>query len=434
MVIYLIKDYEIKFENDKEVLYLYIDFNSEFARLDSKNKRKKLKNYIKDYIKRHNINFKGTNVAIMVSGVLIGTIILNRPIDKNKQNIITNQDYIVAISDNDKDFNDNISTKKEEYSLKIENINDDENNKVISNDITQINKNNDYKQQVEVEVKVEEEKIKENVDIEKNPNEFKVDVFRTNGEVLNIHLEEYLVGVVGAEMPASFNIQALKAQAVIARTYALKIIDSGKKLTDNSSTQNFKTNDDLRSMWGSNYNTYYNKVKNAVDSTKGEYLSFNGNYIEAVYHSTSNGKTEDSKYVWGNSFPYLVSVDSQYDSTNKSFLYEITFTNEEVSKKLGQLVNDDTIYNIISRNESGRVENIFIDNILFSGVDVRTKLGLRSTDFDIEKINGGIKITTRGYGHGVGLSQYGANGMANNGYDYKSILLYYYKGVNISYR
>lgn len=439
MVIYLIKDYEIRFENNQEILYLYIDFNSEFARLDSKSKKRKLKKYINDYIKRHKIDFRGTSVAIMVGGILVGTIILNKPINKNISNHV-NKDYVVSIvSENDINFNDIVEDNQLVQSSNIkENIVDEENNEEIKKE----NKSSKLSNVKEVENQTNT--IKDNSDIVSNKDTVKeetidsskiyVSVYRTSGEVLNIELEEYLVGVVAAEMPASFNIEALKAQSVLARTYTLKSIRNGRKLTDNSSTQNYKSNTELEGMWGNNYNTYYNKVKNAVLSTSGEYLSYNGDYIEAVYHSTSNGKTEDSKYVWGNSFPYLISVDSVYDSTNKNFLYEVSFTNEEVSKKLGQSVNEETVYNITSRNESGRVESIFIDNILYSGVDIRTKLGLRSTDFVIEKTDNGIKVTTKGYGHGVGMSQYGANGMANNGYDYKSILLHYYSGVSISHK
>lgn len=426
----LIKDYEIKFENNQEVLYLYIDFNSEFAKLDSKYKKRKLKKYIKDYIKRHNINFRGTTVAIMVSGVMIGTIVLNHPNNSKQSNAILNKDYIVSIVTGydeiindtkglEKKYNDKIDIKSNQGKSVVLNKKNTENNNKNEEKINFDNIKNNNVSDKKIALEEQKEYVK---------------VYRTNGEVLEIELEDYILGVVAAEMPASFDIEALKAQAILARTYTLKAISNGKKITDDSNTQNYKSNNELKSMWGSSYNSYYNKVKDAVNTTKGAYLSYNGNYIEAVYHSTSNGKTENSKNVWGITFPYLVSVDSLYDNTNKSFIYEVTFTNEEVTKKLGQLVNEDTIYNITSRNETNRVENIFIDNIIYSGVELRTKLGLRSTDFDIEKIDNGIMIITRGYGHGVGMSQYGANGMAHNGYDYKSILLHYYKGVTISYR
>ena len=215
-------------------------------------------------------------------------------------------------------------------------------------------------------------------------------------------------------MPASFNIEALKAQAIIARTYTIKALNTGKKLTDTTSTQVYKTDSELKSTWGSNYNTYYNKIKKAVDTTKDLILTYKGILIEAVYHSTSNGKTEDSSNVWKNSFPYLVSVDSPYDITNKNFKTTIFFTYNELSNKLNTTINYDTTFNII-HNESGRVSTITFNDITLTGVEFRSKLGLRSSDFILEKTNEGINITTKGYGHGVGMSQYGANGMANNG-------------------
>ena len=157
------------------------------------------------------------------------------------------------------------------------------------------------------------------------------------------------MGVVGAEMPASFHNQALMAQAIIARTYALKANSKGQILSDNESTQSYKDNDELKSLWGSSYNAYYNKIKGAVISTKGMYLTYNGEYIDAVYHSTSNGKTEDSSNVWGNYFPYLVSVESPYDSLNPSFSQDKTITYQELSTKLNTDINIDTDFFIQSK-------------------------------------------------------------------------------------
>ena len=233
-------------------------------------------------------------------------------------------------------------------------------------------------------------------------------------------------------MPASFNMEALKAQSIVARTYAVNTINKNKRLTDNNSTQNYKSNDELRSMWGSNFNTYYEKVKNAVNSTKGMYLTYNGEIIDAVYHSTSNGYTEDSIYVWGNSKPYLKSVSSIYDNTNKNYLYTLYLSYEDISNKLKNSVDINTEFNILEKSSSGRVVNVEINGITYSGINIRSLLGLRSTDFNIEKTDTGINFITRGYGHGVGMSQYGANGMANHGSNYRDILLHYYTGVSIS--
>jgi len=218
---------------------------------------------------------------------------------------------------------------------------------------------------------------------------------------------------------------------VVSRTYTLKCISIGKTLTDNASTQMYKSKGELQSMWGANFNSYYAKVKQAVDSTKGEYLTYNGTYIDAVYHSTSNGRTEDASNVWGNSYPYLVSVESSYDNTNPSFSISKSFSYSELSSKLGFSVNGDSEFNILGYTSGGRVSSISIDGNIFSGVSFRSMLGLRSADFDIVKNNDGVVITTRGYGHGVGMSQYGANGMGKAGYSYRDILLHYYPGVSL---
>lgn len=454
MVINLINGYEIKKINNKEVLYIYTDYNQEFANTLFKNKNS-VKKSIKKYIKKNKINFKGVLVAIVVGGAVIGTVTLNKP---KKGNIIQNKDNIVAILNDSKIFdeldiqneviNEEGDKKELESSLDQEqsnetihdttqnnieknnninknvynNSNNSNINKSVSNNSNNSNINNSIsREEVKVEVKEEKEVT----------NDIYVTVYRTNGTILNLELEEYIVGVVGAEMPASFNKEALKAQAVVARTYTLKTINSNKKLTDNNSTQNYKSNEELRNLWGSSYNTYYNKVQSAVNETKGEYLVYNGNYIDAVYHSTSNGHTEDSVYVWGNSIPYLKSVNSIYDSTNKNYSSTIFLSYQELSNKLKTNIDNNTDLSNINRNNSGRVDNITINNRVYSGVEIRTLLSLRSTDFEFEKLDSGVNITTKGYGHGVGMSQYGANGMANNGSNYKDILLHYYSGVTI---
>ena len=434
MVIILINGYDIKKVNNEEVLYLYMDFDSEFAKLDKKN-NKDIKKDIKDYINRNNINFKGSVVALVVGGVMVGTITFNKP--KVNYNNIVDSNKIVAII-NENNIDSNIENVEEEITtLETEEIKEDiveEDIKNNSNNTTN-NKTNTINKTNTNNSKQSETSNNNNLSNNSNTNQNNnnqvnnsntyVNLYRKNGSVVKIELEEYIIGVVGAEMPASFNSEALKAQAVVARTYAVNTIRSNKKLTDNNSTQNYKSNDELRSMWGSSFNTYYNKVNNAVNSTKGLYLTYNGEIIDAVYHSTSNGYTEDSVYVWGNSRPYLKSVESPYDNT-------MFLSYDDISKKLNNVVDINTDFNILNRNSSGRVVDIEINGITYSGVNLRTLLGLRSTDFDIEKSDNGVTFTTRGYGHGVGMSQYGANGMANNGSSYRDILLHYYTGVSVN--
>jgi stage II sporulation protein D len=258
-----------------------------------------------------------------------------------------------------------------------------------------------------------------------------VTLYRYNGTVETISLEDYVVGVVGAEMPASFNIEALKAQSVLARTYALKKISQNLVLKDTTSDQVYKDESQLKAMWGDSFQTYYNKIVSAVAATKGTYLTYNGNYIEAVYHSTSNGQTEDAAFVWGNSYPYLKSVDSHWDLEASSYLRETSKEFSVLSSIIGLDFNSTTNIDVLSRTPGNRIDQIKIGDKTFSGVELRNLLGLRSADFDINIEGDGAVFVTRGYGHGVGMSQYGANGMAKEGNSYADILAHYYPGTQL---
>lgn len=434
----MINGYNIRKINGEEILCLYLDLSSEFANLDSK-KNKNLKSEIKKYIKKNKINFKGVKVALVIGGFLVGTVMLNNI--KQPDNSFNNNSIVAIMNE----VHDNITsnntlqedeTKEENVVLQDSDVNvDDKVNNVDNNTTNQINKeeinsnnNNVVKENNnKVEVKTEEDIVKEVV----IDNNIYVNVRRNNGNIEKYELEEYIIGVVGAEMPASFNKEALKVQSVVARTYALKSIKNNKQLTSDNSTQNFKDNNELKKMWGSSYNTYYNKIKSAVLETKGLYLSYNNDYVDAVYHSTSNGNTEDAVYVWGNSVPYLKSVSSEYDNTNKNYSSSITLTYNEISNKLKNSIDSNTKFNIISRTSGNRVKEIEINGTTYSGVEFRKLLNLRSADFSIENNGANVVISTNGYGHGVGMSQYGANGMANNGSSYTDILLHYYTGVSI---
>lgn len=162
-------------------------------------------------------------------------------------------------------------------------------------------------------------------------------------------------------------------------------------------------------------------------------MTYGGQYIDALYHSMSNGKTELPKYIWNSNYPYLVSVDSSWDQNVKNYSVTKNFSYNDVSAKLGINVNEGTSIEVLSLTESGRVNEIKIGDSVYTGVQVRTKLGLRSADFTISKTSGGLSITTRGYGHGVGMSQYGANEMAKQGYSFTQILTHYYTNINFSY-
>lgn len=349
-------------------------------------------------------------------------------IDESKPNNEININNSSEMKENTSNKTNNTTTLKENKDKNTNIIATNKEN--IFNSITSSNNNNS-------DITSSKESINNNVNInKKEETEENVDtntyitIHRNNGTILKLELEEYLIGVVGSEMPASFNIEALKSQAIVARTYALKRIKEGKKLTDTVSTQSYKDNNELKIMWGNDFDKYYNKVKTAVMNTKGIVLLYNNNYIDAVYHSTSNGKTEDAINVWGNNIPYLKSVDSNTDTQASSYKRCVSFTYEYLSNTLNTAITKYSNF-ILERNTSGRVNNIKINDIEIKGTTFRSLLGLRSTDFTIELTDKNIVITTYGYGHGVGMSQYGANGLANKGYTYEQILKHYYQNITL---
>ena len=397
----MIYDYEIKKEKNKEVLYLYCDFQQEIGSLFFNKEEESFFDYIKNYIRKNRIKFSGNLILVVVSGLVISKIYLNP--DTNFQETITIPAEI--------EITENIN---KENNIEEEQIKEQE-----KEDTTIQAK----------ETKKEPSPIKENTKEEASSAIYLS--LTKNGITNKIELEEYVEGVVAAEMPASFQEEALKAQSVLARTYALKAIQEGKTLQATNSNQNYKTKEELQNLWGTNYTTYYNKIKKCTESTKNEYLSYQGNYIEAVYHSTSNGQTESSINVWNNYYPYLISVESPYDYENPTYQKEVFYTYEELTNKLNTPISQETEWNIISKTEGNRIKEIEINSIPYSGVEIRNILNLRSTDFELEKQENGILIKTNGYGHGVGLSQYGANGMAKKGYTYQEILSHYYPGTTI---
>ena len=264
-------------------------------------------------------------------------------------------------------------------------------------------------------------------------NEIKKVSIKYKDKVVDLELEDYVIGVVSCEMPASFDKEALKAMAVAARTFALYKIKTNKnyKLSTTTKDQCYITKEQMKKNWGNNFERNYNKISDAVISTTNEYMTYNDKIIIAFYFSISNGYTENCENVFSQKLDYLVSVDSSWD---KEYSYKektIKFDKSDFLKKLG--LNDTSIDSIkINRSKTGRVSSIKINNKSFKGTKFRTLLGLRSTDFEIKEEDNKIKISTKGYGHGVGMSQYGANIMAKKGYKYDEILKYYYKGIKIN--
>ena len=255
--------------------------------------------------------------------------------------------------------------------------------------------------------------------------------------IIKIPLEEYIVGVLAGEMPISFELEALKAQAVASRSYALKRIEYNKDkeydVVDSIMNQVYLDNDYLKEAWGINYVKNINKLRTAVNQTLDEYLEHNNNIVDALFFSTSNGYTEDSQNVFNFETEYLKSVESPWDKdVSTAFNTEKTITLKDFYKKLNIAYNKNLNIEILKRSSTNRILLLKINNIEFKGTDVYNKLSLRSTDFEIELLGDKVKIKTKGYGHGVGMSQYGALGMAKNGYTYKEILSHYYTNTKIS--
>lgn len=263
-----------------------------------------------------------------------------------------------------------------------------------------------------------------------------IKVKRESGEIEKIPFEDYIIGVVAAEMPANFEMEALKAQAVAARSYVLKKIEQNKNndydILDTVMNQVYINNEQMKQKWKNQYEENYKKIKQAVDDTKGEYLTYNGDIIEAFFFSTSSGMTENSEDVFTTPLPYLRSVESNWDNISPAFSDNITLSLKEFYYNLGLNYNNNLNVEVLEKSNTGHIKKIKINNVEFKGTEVRKKLNLRSTYFEIKKEGNNVIVNTLGYGHGVGMSQYGANGMAKDGYSYIDILKHYYQGVEIS--
>ena len=254
-------------------------------------------------------------------------------------------------------------------------------------------------------------------------------------KIIKVPFEEYIKGVLAGEMPASFELEALKAQAVAARSYALvqclKNKNNDYDVVNTIDNQVYLTDEKLKENWKEEYPSKINKIKKAVVQTKGEYLSYKNEIVEALFFSTSIGKTENSEEVFSSKVPYLRSVSSTWDEASPVYTDTNTITLNEFYQKLGLEYNQKINAEIIETTSTGRIKKIKINNKEFSGRDFAKKLSLRSNYFKIIQNNQDVTITTKGYGHGVGMSQYGALGMAKEGYTYDKILKHYYQKVEI---
>jgi len=236
-----------------------------------------------------------------------------------------------------------------------------------------------------------------------------------SGVETELTLKEYLRGILAGETPASFPEEALKAQAVAARTFIMRKPDA-VFCDDFAHCMAYSTNFDPR-------------FDEAIAATDGEILVYDGEPILAVFFSTSSGKTENATDVWGGEYPYLVAVDSSGDEGAPRYIGTVTVMQDDFWKALGNLPRSDTPFGAINRSPSGGVLTIEISGTLIKGTEIRTLFGLNSTNFTVAMINGDIVFETKGFGHGVGMSQYGARAMALEGADYEQILTHYYTGA-----
>ncbi|TFE04101.1 stage II sporulation protein D [Jeotgalibacillus salarius] len=289
----------------------------------------------------------------------------------------------------------------------------------------------------EIKTPLPEEESTESTESTEAPSaKLTVPVMRqVSGEIEPVELEEYVVGVVASEMPASFEKEALKAQALAARTYVTKFLShSGEEpITDSTAHQVYKSREELKEIWKDEFPWKIKAIEEAVNETKGEILTYEGRPITAAFFSTSNGWTENAKDYWEEDVPYLASVESKWDEqAAPGFHHEASMPIIEFEEKLGIDLKEGEQGSILERTPGNRIKTVEIAGKTFSGREIREALDLRSTDFEWVQQGESVIIKTKGYGHGVGMSQYGANGMALAGSTYKEIVHHYFKGVELA--
>lgn len=302
------------------------------------------------------------------------------------------------------------------------------------------------------EVKEELEDIKRYIEDNKIPNIIKLKRHKT-GKVEEISITDYIKGVLPSEMPPSSDIEALKAQAVVARTYLYQKIISGghadADICDNPAhCQAYYSIDHILSIWTSRgfdektKKEYLEKVIEAVNSTNNVVATYNGEYIKAYFHANSGGKTEDVSSIWGKQkIPYLTSVESLGEESHRYYKTEVKLSISELQSKINKSLaipckiskSENEVVKILSYTTTGRIDKVEIGGSIYSATDLRTTLGLKSTNFKVKKEGSDIVFSVTGYGHGIGMSQTGADYYAKQGYTYDEIIQHYYKGVDITY-
>ena len=272
-----------------------------------------------------------------------------------------------------------------------------------------------------------------------------ITVRQSDGTTQTLVLGDYLWRVVAAEMPASFEEEALKAQAVAARTYAMRRMASppaahpdAAVCTDYTCCQAYITPESAASNWGDKADYYTAKIKNAVSGTDGVVARYNGALIDAVFFSSAAGRTVDAVEVWGNSVPYLTSVESPEGEEVPNWRSTVTVTTQEFRDTFlaahpeAKLDGDaSTWFGTVETNSGGGVSTIVVGGVTVKGTEMRTLFSLRSVNFTVSVSGEEITFSVTGYGHGVGMSQYGANALAKEGKTYEEILEWYYTGITL---
>ncbi len=267
----------------------------------------------------------------------------------------------------------------------------------------------------------------------KKTNYFKVKRSKS-GKIETVSEQDYVIGCVSAEIPVSYNAEAIKAQAVAAYTFACRKRENSNKSYDISddfkTDQSYLSNNELKERWKENYDGNIKKIREAVEDVSGKRLIFDGKTALTVYHAVSPGKTNTAEEVWGSNIPYLISVDSTFDKLSPDYKKAFTFKKDEFLKTAGLESESEKL--VTEKSKNGRVKYVKSGKAKISGGEITKMFNLPSGNFEIQNNKDEIIITVSGYGHGVGMSQYGANYMAENGSTYKEILSHYYAGCELS--
>ncbi len=365
--------YKIVKINNEEVLYLYSTSNYEFASIDI-NSNLSMPERVDNYVKNSGIKFTGNKVYLVIDGIIAGNMTYDsrHEIDSEFNKIVPLEiDKIDVLDDNDR--------KRIDY----------------------------YDGEMIINLELEDT------------------------SVISLTLEDYLIGTIAYEMPIHYESEALKAQAIIARTYAIKEMFIHKKIKAVNSTQIYKDLNYFKFVWGDNYHSNLNKIILAIKNTNGQYLTYNKKIISPKFHPISNGKTEDANSLGLGNIPYLISLPSVWDMEATNYIKTTSKEISDISLALNVSTEDLKKITILEVTKGNQIKTIKIGDKIFTGTDLRYLLNLSSNDISILINKNNVKLVTRGLGTGLGLSQFGANEMIKDGADHIDVLKYYFPNTKI---